>query len=109
MATLEEVIAAMEATADGKGRITPLQVEGWPLLHVREPLAEEMDIADDENDGQPVKDKRTLARGAARFVCHEDGKRMFDPKNEAHVALLGRQPWAMLEKIIAIGQGKGGN
>ena len=105
MATLEEVMAAMQATAGGK--VTPVQVDGWPLLHVRKPLVEEVEFADEEEEGG--KDKRTLARGAARVLCHEDGTRMFDPRNEEHVALLGRQPWDMLQKILGAAEGKAGN
>lgn len=107
MATLDEVIAAMQATAGGK--ITPVQVDGWPLLYVRKPLVEEVELADEDTAAEGKPDKRTLARGAARVLCHDNGLRMFDPRNEDHLSLLGRQPWDMLQKVLAAAEGKAGN
>lgn len=98
----------MTATAGGTIRPCP-PIDGWPQLYVRKQLVDEVEIAtDDEPEGAP-KDKRTLARGAARLICDENGQRLFDPKNEVDVALLGKQSWEMLQQVLAAAEGKPGN
>lgn len=97
MSLRDELIAAMEVTAANKPR--PVKVKGWPDLYVREVTVAEVDAqAEDTAD---AKDKSRIARAAARVMCDGDGKRLFDPDNDADVALLAKQPWSLLRKAVA--------
>lgn len=92
----EELIAAMTATADAKPRA--VKVPKWGTVYVRDVTVEEAEAhADDTKDG---KDKNRIARGAARVLCDESGKRLFDPDSDADVALLAKQPWPLLRKVL---------
>jgi hypothetical protein len=101
MPTLQEVMAAMQATATRP----PIKVEvkGWPELYVRPVTVDEA-----EQQAKDVEDKDNrhgLARGAARVICNADGKTIFDWRNAEHVALLGKQPWPLLQKLLAASEG----
>lgn len=98
MATLEEVIAAMEITAAAPP--VKVKVKGWPELYVRPVTVDEA-----EQQAKDMEDKENrnggLSRAAARIVYDEHGKRLFDMRNPAHVALLGKQPWPKLQKLLS--------
>jgi hypothetical protein len=105
MPTLEEVMAAMRETAGG--RPVKVEVKGWPELYVRPVLVDEA-----EQQAKDIEDKSNghgLARGAARVICDADGTLIFDWRNAEHVALLGRQPWPLLHKLLAASEGDAGN
>lgn len=93
----EELIAAMRATASPKPIAVP--VKGWGTLYVRPPTVEEVEAATQQKAPEDGK-KRSFARGAARVICDEKGKLVFDPANVADVDLLASQPWSMLQKVI---------
>lgn len=104
----------MEQVAQRKPR--PVTVDGWGTVYVRaltvgevDEQTEEDDEADkaeaDKTDGndEAVKKKRAkrrLARNATRLICDENGKRLLDPNNKDHVALLSSQPWDMLQLVL---------
>ena len=98
MATLEEVIAAMEVTA--LARPVAVQVKGWPELYVRPVTVDEA-----EQQTKDMEDKNNkeggLSRAAARVICNAEGKILFDARNPQHVALLGKQPWPKLQKLLS--------
>lgn len=94
----QELIAAMEAAASAKPKAIP--VPGWKgTVYVRALTVAEVEeqTADTEN----TKDKRRIARGACRVICDESGQRVFDPDNDEDVTLLSRQPWAILQGVLA--------
>lgn len=96
---LEDVMAAMRLTAVPKPK--PVEVNGWPKLYVRAVTTGEVDEEtelEDKAEGKKVR----LARGAARVICDAEGKRIFDPENKEHIALLQAQPWSMLQKVLAV-------
>ena len=97
MATLEEVIAAMEVTA--VLRPVKVEVKGWPELYVRPVTVDEAEL-----QAADMQDKNNanggLSRAAARVICNADGKILFDARNPKHVALLGKQPWPKLQKLL---------
>jgi hypothetical protein len=91
-----ELIAAMQLTAAEKP--VPVEVKGWGTVYIRAlTVAEVEEQADDVAD---KNDKSRIARGAARLLCDEDGKMLFDPKNEEDIKLLAKQPWRLIRKII---------
>jgi hypothetical protein len=94
--TRDELMAAMQATAAEKPRA--LKVAKWGTIYVRPQTVAEVDALTDTADSLNGKDK--LARSAACVICNEDGTRVFDPTNEADVALLAKQPWPMLNKVL---------
>lgn len=98
--TREELIAAMQATRAPK----PIQVttEKWGIVYVKPRTVEEVD-ADSQNDkGEDGENKkRRLARGAARVICDENGRRIFDPESEEDLSLIAEQPWSMLQSLLA--------
>lgn len=92
----DALIAAMEATAAIAP--TPVKVKGWGTVHVRAITVAEVETqAEDTADKE---DKDRIARAAARVLCDENGKRLFDPNNEADVALIKKQPWPLLRKVM---------
>jgi hypothetical protein len=93
----EELIAAMQATAANTPR--PVKVPGWGNIHVRDVTVAEVEEQND--DTADPKNKLRLARAAARVICEADGKRLFDPGDEADVALLAKQPWKLLRLALA--------
>lgn len=94
--TRDELIEFMRVTAAEKP--TSVDVEGWGTVFIRSlTVAEVEQQADDTGNG---KDKNRIARGVARLLCDEDGKRLFDPENAADVNLLGAQPWRLLKQVI---------
>lgn len=97
----DDLIAAMQAVAAEAPRA--VTVKGWGIVYVRSLTTAEVEEANAEAAAQPVngKDKQTLARGAARLICDETGKRLFDHQNAEDVALLARQPWDRLSKVLA--------
>jgi hypothetical protein len=92
----EKLIAAMQVTAAEKP--SPVTVKGWGTVHVRALTVAEVEAqADDTSDG---RDKNRIARGVARLLCDESGKRLFDPDNAADIGLLASQPWKLLRQVI---------
>jgi hypothetical protein len=90
------LIEKMKLSAALKPR--KVTVDGWGDLYVKALTVAEVQ----ENTGQEgdERDKRTLAVGAARVICDENGVRVFDPAKEEDIALLQSQPWVMLSQVI---------
>ena len=86
----------MEATAAEKPRA--VTIKGWGTLYVRPLTVAEVEEGQEIDAGS--KDKRNLARGAARLICDEDGGRLFDPANAEDVELLARQGWNRLRRVL---------
>lgn len=93
----DELIAAMQSTAGEKP--SPVEVKGWGTVYVRSlTVAEVEEHAEDTKD---KKDKNRIARAAARVICDESGKRLFDPDNESDVKLIASQRWSLLRKVLS--------
>jgi hypothetical protein len=95
------LIEKMKLSAALKPR--KVTVDGWGDLYVKALTVAEVQ----ENTGQDgdERDKRTLAIGAARVICDENGDSVFkkDDKGnykEEDIALLQSQPWVMLSQVI---------
>lgn len=104
----DQLIAAMQAVAAEKPRA--VEVRGWGTVYVRSLTTAEVEEAQAEESVDAAKDgkdtprnRNRLARGAARLLCDEAGTRLFDHNNPDDVALLAKQPWAMLQKILSAG------
>ena len=97
--TREELIAAMQATAVNTPR--PITVPKWGQIFVREVTVAEVDLQTEQIEEMDPKDKRALARGAARKICDESGALLFDSTNEQDIALLASQPWRLLRLALA--------
>lgn len=101
---LEQLLAAMTLAADVKPKKVP--VPGWGGdVFVRALTVEEVEEQTEEaslvDAGKQAKDKSRLARSACRVICDEIGNRILDAKNEQHVTLLSRQPWEILQGVLA--------
>lgn len=100
----EELIAAMTATAEQKPRA--VKVKGWGTIYVRDVLVSEVNTDADELSAQFEKSigiskaRINLARSAARLICDEQGKLLFDPDNEADIKLLCSQTWKRVQKVV---------
>lgn len=92
----EDLIAAMQATASAAP--AAVDVKGWGTVHIRALMVSE--VEEQAEDTEDKKDKHKIARAAARVLCDESGKRLFDPDNEADVALIAKQPWPLLRKVL---------
>jgi hypothetical protein len=95
----EEMIAVMEQTAAEKP--TAITIKGWGVVHVRAITVEE--VEEQADDVADKNDKTRIARAAARLLCDEDGKRIFNPENKEDIALLSKQPWNKLRLLISTG------
>lgn len=93
MTDSEALLKAMEGTATVKP--IPVTIPGWPEVYVK-PLT----VAEAEADTEVPKDKRSIARNSVRLICNKEGVRLLDASNEAHVDLLSKQPWAILQRIL---------
>lgn len=100
-----QLIAAMQATADRPP--VAVATKEWGTVFVRPLTVEEVDSLQGQ-DTTGAKDKRRLASGACRVICDETGQRLFDANNEEDVALLARQPWSLLRKVLAAADDDGG-
>lgn len=97
-----QLIAAMQATADKPPVAVP--TKEWGTVYVRSVTVGEVDDLD-EDAATGTKDKRRIARGACRVICDETGHRLFDANIEDDVALLAKQPWILLRKVLAAADG----
>jgi len=84
-----------QRTAEIKPR--KVVVAGWGELYVKGLTV--ADVQADQEKGD-TEDKRTLAIGAARIICDEAGNLLFDRTSEEDIALLSKQPWGLLSKVI---------
>jgi hypothetical protein len=96
----QALIAAMQATAAAVP--VAVSVDGWGTVHVRQVTVAEVEQQTADADAQ--KDKRRLARAAARVLCDEKGRRIFDPDNDADVDLISAQPWDLLRRVLEASQ-----
>lgn len=94
------LIAAMQATAAASP--IPVPVDGWGTVHVRQITVEE--VEQQTADAGAEKDKRRLARAAARVICDEAGARIFDPDSDTDIALISAQPWDLLRRVLEASQ-----
>lgn len=102
-----QLIAAMQATAAQAP--VPVETKEWGTVYVRAVTVGEVDEIDDAADAKGKADKSRIARGACRVICDETGHRLFDANNEEDVALLAKQPWTLLRKVLAAADGGQGN
>lgn len=70
----------------------------WGTVHVRAITVAELE--DQSEDTADWKNKRRIARGAARVICDQAGGRVFDPDDQDDVDLIARQPWFLLKQVI---------
>lgn len=96
MTTREELIAAIRATAVQEPRA--VAVPKWGTVYVRDITVGE--VEEQTADTEQKNDKMRIARGVARVLCDENGELLFDANDNEHVALLAKQPWKLLRKII---------
>lgn len=93
----EDLMKAMQFTASLLPE--PVEVPGWGTLYVKQMTVAE--VTANINDAKIGKDdQQALVRGAARVICDESGKLLFDAANADDIALLAKQPWVLLSKII---------
>ena len=92
----DQLIAAMREVAAEKPQA--VTIGKWGTVHIRSLTVGEVEAQIAETSDK--KDKHALARGAARLLCDETGKRLFDPDNAADVELLSMQPWKLLRELL---------
>lgn len=98
MSLRDELIAAMQTSAAAPP--VPVELKGWPVVYVRPVTVEE--VEDQSADTADKTDKHKIARAACRVICDENRKRLLDPDNEEDVALVAKQPWPKLKKIMTV-------
>lgn len=92
-----QLMAAMEAAAALKPH--PIDIPAWGgTVYVRA-----ITVAEVEDMKGKTNDKHHLARAAARVVCDSAGALVFDPDSEADVEFIARQPWPLLQRVLAEG------
>jgi hypothetical protein len=101
----DQLITAMQQTAIEKPR--KVEVPVWGAVYVRALTVAEVEAQTDDTTDK--KDKNRLARAAARVLCDEAGKRLFDPDNAGDVQLLASQPWKLLRQVLSDPDDEAGN
>lgn len=106
MSSREELLALMRVTA--APTLIPITTKQWGTIYIKPPTVEEVDETTDADEAKRAedakagkKDKRRFARSAARLICDKEGDRIFDADNAADVELLAKQPWMLLQKVLA--------
>lgn len=84
--------------------VRPVDVPGWGRVYVRALTVAEVDAASD--DMRQEDKSRRFARGAARVLCDEHGARLLNPADDTHIDLLARQPWSLLQMVLATADAK---
>ena len=75
-------------------------VPGWGTMHVRELTTDIVDrLNRAKRDG--AEDVNALALSAAATICDESGVLLFDIGNAEDIALLSRQGFAKLSRVLA--------
>lgn len=106
---LNTLLSAMQATVV---KPVPVTVPGWGDIFVRAQTVEEVDALEGEPSESKADDEAALpkhtrlARSACAVICDADGKRLLNPSNPEHVALVGKQPWPLLRMVLAKANGK---
>ena len=98
-----QLISAMQATANAAP--IPVPTKAWGTVYVRPMTVDEVDNLEEESASADSKDKSRIARGACRVICDESGQRIFDASSEEDIALLAKQPWSLLRKVLAAADG----
>lgn len=93
----EELLAVFKQSAEVALKPKAVTVKGLGQVYVRPLTVAEVDEQNSEID---QKSKTGLARGAARLLCDENGKRLLDPNNEADVKALSALPWSQLRQLL---------
>ncbi len=75
-----------------------VQTEKWGTVYVRAITVAELE--DQSDDTADWKNKRKIARAAARVICDAGGGLVFDPESQDDVELIARQPWPLLKQVI---------
>ena len=89
MATLKE---RMAVTA--KPRLVPVEVDGWGTVHIAVLTVAEIDAIGSDTTAS------SIAKNFGRFICNEDGTRMFDVSNPADLKLLESQPFPLVQRLL---------
>lgn len=96
----EELLKGLQLMAAKPVLVKGVTVEGQPV-YIRPLTVAEVDgQAEDTPDTEDVTEKTRLAKGAAKLICTEEGERLLDPANPAHLAVLNKLPWSTLRTII---------
>ena len=101
--TRDELIAAMKA--DGASDLIKVEVPRWGVLYVRPVTVQEAETFG--KPGEEGGEQSQFAILAARVICDEKGKRLFDPENPADLALLAARRSSDLMKVITAGTEQG--
>lgn len=102
-----DFVELLKATAAAGATPRPVEVPGWGTVYVRPLTVEEVDAAADAKPSDAGKWR--IARGAARVLCNDAGERLLDPANDEHVALIARQPWTLLQRVIEAAEDRAPN
>lgn len=95
-------MAALQAAATKPPR--PVTLPGVGQAFKREITVSDVEEAGEiraamAKDGQEVTRKLSIAIGLAQSLCGPNGVALFDPRNDAHLAMLAALPWAVVRSI----------
>lgn len=92
---LNDLLQRMDTCAAEKPR--SVDIRGLGTVFLRSITIGEVDeqIVDEADK----KNKSAIARRACRLLCDEEGNRLLDPDNAAHVAKMAKLPIRVLNQI----------
>lgn len=100
--------AEMRAAIENDGAEKPhakVEIPRWGVVYVRDISGDEFDryTREAKEAFGDLAELHQLAFGAAIVLCDENGERLYDPMNPAHLALLGGKRKRDLEKVVSAG------
>jgi hypothetical protein len=89
--------------------IRPVTVPGWGSFHVRELTLGDMDLLNKAKAASGGAAVAALAMSAASMICEENGDLMFDVNNADDIALLSKQGFRRLSKVLEVANSMAGD
>jgi hypothetical protein len=82
--------------------VRPVTIPGWGTFHVRELTLGDMDLLNNAKRAEGTAAVAALAMSAASMICDESGTLLFDVNNKDDIALLSRQGFRRLSKVLEV-------
>lgn len=95
----KQLVEAMKKVVESSSKPKQVPVAGLGNVFVRPLTVEETEIQN-QNSADVLVGER-FARGIARLICDEEGKRLFDPPTAEDVKLFASLPWESAQLLMS--------
>lgn len=77
-----------------KPKLVPVEVASWGTVYIAVLTVAEIDAISADASAS------SIAKNFGRFICNEDGTRMFDLANADDLKLLETQPFPLVQQLL---------